>query len=284
MKQNSFVKSHGLGNDYIVLDAENLNFKLTDERIHRMCDVHFGIGSDGILLKVPSDTADFGLRIYNTDASLAENCGNGLRIFSKFLVDYGYTDSSLFTVDILGRLIHCEILEKQHGRVSKVRVEMGKASFVSSEIPVEFSKEECVNETLRIDNQDFAITCVSVGNPHCVVLRENLDIDELLHFGPKIQQQPMFVNGVNVQFAKVISDSEVEIRIFERGVGYTLASGSSSCAVACAMIKNNLVLRDVTISMPGGQLQISVDDDWNIEMTGLVREIASGVLSEEMIE
>jgi diaminopimelate epimerase len=283
MKQNSFVKSHGLGNDYIVLDAENLNFKLTDELIQRMCDVHFGIGSDGILLKVPSDIADFGLRIYNTDASLAENCGNGLRIFSKFLVDYGYTNSSTFSVDILGRLIHCEILEKQDGRVSKVRVEMGKANFVSTEIPIDFSKDECVNETLSIDRQNFSVTCVSVGNPHCVVLRENLDIDELMHFGPKIQQQAMFINGVNVQFAKVISDSEVEIRIFERGVGYTLASGSSSCAVACAMIKNKLVQPNVTITMPGGQLQISVDGDWNIEMTGLVREIATGVLSNEMI-
>ncbi|MDA3883586.1 MAG: diaminopimelate epimerase [Bacteroidales bacterium] len=283
MKHNSFVKSHGLGNDYIVLDAETLNFELSDERIQRICDVHFGIGSDGILLKVPSDIADFGLRIYNTDASLAENCGNGLRIFSKFLVDYGYTDSSTFTVDILGRLIHCEILEKQNGRVSIVRVEMGVASFVSSEIPIDFPHEECVQETLTIADKEFNVTCVSVGNPHCVVLQDILHVDELLQYAPLIQQQPMFINGVNVQFAKVLSDSEVEIRIYERGVGYTLASGSSSCAVACAMIKNNLVQRDVTITMPGGQLQISVDADWNIVMTGSVREIASGVLSDEMI-
>ena len=283
MTPNSFVKSHGLGNDYIVLDSENIDFELTPERVIRICDVHFGIGSDGILLKLPSKIADFGLRIYNTDASLAENCGNGLRIFSKYLVDYGFATDSSFTVDIMGRLIHCEILEKKDGRVSKVRVEMGKANFTSSEIPILFEKPECVQEGITVADTKFTISCVSVGNPHCVVFQNALSVDDLLTYAPLIQKLPMFPNGVNVQFAQKISDTEVEIRIYERGVGYTLASGSSSCAVASAMIKSGFVQNNVTISMPGGQLQISVDDEWNITMTGPVQEIAYGVLSREVL-
>ena len=283
MKTNMFVKSHGLGNDYIVLDSEQLDFELTPERIKRICDVHFGIGSDGILLKVPSSIADFGLLIYNTDATLAENCGNGLRIFSKFLVDYKYTDTSNFTIDIMGRLIHSTIIEKQDGRVSKVKVEMGKANFTSSQIPLDFSKTECVHETIVIDNKEFIINCVSVGNPHCVVLRDHLDYDELCTYAPKIQALPMFPNGVNVQFAKRISETEVAILIYERGVGYTLASGSSSCAVASVMVKNKLTLPQVNIQMPGGVLDIAISSDWDITMIGEAQEIAHGVLSKEML-
>jgi diaminopimelate epimerase len=192
MTPNSFVKSHGLGNDYIVLDSENLQFELTKERIIRICDVHFGIGSDGILVKVPSKAADFGLVIYNTDASIAENCGNGLRIFSKFLHDYGYTQNTSFTVDILGRIVRCNILEFENGKVCKVQVEMGKATFTSSEIPINFHKNEFIGELLDIENQKFTATCVSIGNPHCVVIRDSLDVDELCAFAPKIQALPTF--------------------------------------------------------------------------------------------
>jgi len=284
MEANTFIKSHGLGNDYIVLDSENINFELSNDIIKTLCDIHFGIGSDGILLKVHSCIADFGLVIYNTDASVAENCGNGLRIFSKFLYDYGYTSKKEFTVDIMGRLIHFKIIEETNGKASIVKVEMGKANFVSSEIPIIFNKDECISETIQIEDKSFTVNCVSVGNPHCVVFRDELSIDELLEYAPKIQALPMFPNGVNVQFAKVISDSEVEMRIFERGVGYTLASGSSSCAVASVMIKNKLVNKDVTITMPGGQLSISLDNEWNITMTGPVKEIAKGILSNELFQ
>lgn len=284
METNFFVKSHGLGNCYIVIDSEKINFQLTDERVIRICDLHFGVGSNGILLKVPSSIADFGLKIYNTDASIAENCGNGLRIFSKFLHDYNYLTSDTFTVDILGRLIHCEILEKDaNGKACRIRVDMGKANFIAKEVPVTFAKNECINEPVVFGGKEFHINCVSVGNPHCVVFRDTLDQDELLHYGPIIETDPMFPNRTNVQFAHVVNRHLVEIKIWERGVGNTLASGSSSCAVASAMRKNNLVDEDVTIRMPGGELQISIDKDWNIKMTGPVEEICSGVFCAEMI-
>ena len=284
MQDNSFVKTHGLGNDYIVLDKENIKFELSDNAVIRICDEHFGIGSDGILLKVPSSIADFGLRIFNPDASEAENCGNGLRIFSKYLYDYGFTEATNFSVDILGRLVQCEILEQGHGKASLVRVEMGKANFNSTEIPLSFAKDECVDEVLKIGGKDFRMSCVSMGNPHCVVLCDELDIDELMQYAPQIQALDMFPNGTNVQFAKVISRSEVEIRIFERGAGYTLASGSSSCGVAAVMVRNGWVDRDVTVTMPGGQLKLSVSEDWDLTMTGPVREVCSGVFSAEMAE
>ena len=285
METNFFVKSHGLGNCYIVIDSDKIDFELTDERVIRICDLHFGAGSNGILLKVPSKIADFGLKIYNTDASIAENCGNGLRIFSKFLHDYGYLSSDKFTVDILGRLIHCEILEKNAaGKAIKVRVDMGKANFVAKQVPVNFPKEECINEPVTFGGKEFRINCVSVGNPHCVVFRDELNQEELLKYGPIIETDKMFPNRTNVQFAHVVNRNLVEIKIWERGVGNTLASGSSSCAVASAMRKNNLVDKDVTIRMPGGELQISIDEEWNIKMTGPVEEICSGVFCKEMLK
>jgi len=285
METNFFVKSHGLGNCYIVIDSDKIDFELTDERVIRICDLHFGVGSNGILLKVPSKIADFGLKIYNTDASIAENCGNGLRIFSKFLHDYGYLTSDKFTVDILGRLIHCEILEKNAaGKAVKVRVDMGKANFVAKQVPVNFPKEECINEPVTFGGKEFRINCVSVGNPHCVVFRDELNQEELLKYGPIIETDKMFPNRTNVQFAHVVNRNLVEIKIWERGVGNTLASGSSSCAVASAMRKNNLVDKDVTIRMPGGELQISIDEEWNIKMTGPVEEICSGVFCKEMVK
>ncbi|MBO7125532.1 MAG: diaminopimelate epimerase [Bacteroidales bacterium] len=284
METNFFVKSHGLGNCYIVIDSDKIDFELTDERVIRICDLHFGVGSNGILLKVPSKIADFGLKIFNTDASIAENCGNGLRIFSKFLHDYGYLTSDKFTVDILGRLIHCEILEKNAaGKAIKVRVDMGKANFVAKQVPVNFPKEECINEPVTFGGKEFRINCVSVGNPHCVVFRDDLNQEELLKYGPIIETDKMFPNRTNVQFAHVVNRNLVEIKIWERGVGNTLASGSSSCAVASAMRKNNLVDKDVTIRMPGGELQISIDEEWNIKMTGPVEEICSGVFCKEML-
>ena len=285
METNFFVKSHGLGNCYIVIDSDKIDFELTDERVIRICDLHFGVGSNGILLKVPSKIADFGLKIYNTDASIAENCGNGLRIFSKFLHDYGYLTFDKFTVDILGRLIHCEILEKNAaGKAIKVRVDMGKANFVAKQVPVNFPKEECINEPVTFGGKEFRINCVSVGNPHCVVFRDELNQEELLKYGPIIETDKMFPNRTNVQFAHVVNRNLVEIKIWERGVGNTLASGSSSCAVASAMRKNNLVDKDVTIRMPGGELQISIDEEWNIKMTGPVEEICSGVFCKEMLK
>jgi diaminopimelate epimerase len=281
--QNSFVKSHGLGNDYIVLNQNEISFKLTEDAIRKICDVHFGIGSDGILLKVPSFNAQFGLRILNPDGSEAEKSGNGLRIFAKYLFDYQFAKSRKFTIETLGGLVQAEIIQEKNGKAKAVKVDMGKAIFSPPEIPVNCEKEECIDETLHLEYKDYQINCVSVGNPHCIILTGNLDEKEVKTFGPQIENNPLFPNRINVQFAKVVSPTEVEVMIWERGAGWTLASGSSSCAVAAVTVKKGLTQRCLTVKMPGGDLKIETDENWNMRMTGEVSEIAGGVLSRELV-
>ncbi len=281
--QNFFVKSHGLGNDYIVLNQYEISFELTPKAIQKICDVHYGIGSDGILLKVPSYKANFGLRILNPDGSEAEKSGNGLRIFAKYLYDSKFSKEKIFTIETPGGVVRAEITEEVKKKAKTVKVDMGKANFISAEIPVKCAKNECIDEVLNLEYKDYIINCVSVGNPHCVILKDDLDEKEIKQFGTYIENHPMFPNRINVQFAKVISPTEVEVLIWERGAGWTLASGSSSCAVASVMVKKGLTERKLDVKMPGGTLQIEIDEAWNIKMTGEVREIASGTLSSELV-
>lgn len=281
--QNFFVKSHGLGNDYFVLNEAELSFQLNEKNIRFLCNVHYGISSDGILLKVPSSKADFGLKIYNPDGSEAEKSGNGLRIFAKYLYDYGHTSGKKFTIETLGGLVTAEVSAETNGKANQVKVDMGKAIFGSHQIPVVCDEPECFDHPLSIVDETYLINCVSVGNPHCVILRDRLIQAEILKHGSEIENHPLFPNRINVQFAKVISRSEVEILIWERGAGYTLASGSSSCAVAAVMVKKGLTDRKLNLKMPGGTLQIEIDEAWNIRMEGEVKEIVSGYLSDELI-
>lgn len=281
---NNFVKTHGLGNEYIVLEEDKINFELTEKAIKRICNVNFGIGSDGILLKVKPDKADFGLRIFNPDGSEAEKSGNGLRIFCKFLYDYGYAEGREFSVDTKGGKVTAKIIETVSNKAKLISVEMGKANFNSREIPTNFETAQVIGEKIKADDREYEINCVSMGNPHCVVIKDQLDIDEIKSYGRFIENHNMFPNKINVQFAKVINRNEAEVLIWERGAGFTLASGSSSCAVACVLRKRNLVDDKIKIKMMGGELLIEIDKDWNVKMTGEVRQIAEGTLSQELIE
>ncbi len=282
MEPNFFVKSHGLGNEYIVLDQSAIDFELTVARIVQLCNIHVGIGSDGILLKVPTGKADFGLRILNPDGSEAEKSGNGLRIFAKYLFDWGFTRKLHFTIDTPGGVVTAHILELVNGKAFMIRVDIGRANFKAEEIPVTFPGEECFDVPVYLDGERFNFHCVSVGNPHCVVLRERLDEAEIRKIGPLIENHPMFPNRINVQFVRVVSRDVVDARIWERGAGFTQASGSSSSAIAAVLVRKGLTNRDITVRMPGGTLRIEVDESWNIRLTGEVREIASGVLSREL--
>jgi len=283
-KKNFFVKSHGLGNDYLVFDQEGVTFPFDRETIIRLCDVHYGIGSDGILVKVPAwEGADFGLRIYNPDGSEAEKSGNGLRIFAKYLFDYGHTQSSSFSVSTPGGVVHAEIVERKNKKASQVKVAMGKAVFNAADIPVAVDTPECVDKEIEVGGKKFLINCVSVGNPHCVILTRELKQEEVMTYGPLLENHPLFPHRINVQFAMPVSASRVDILIWERGAGYTLASGSSSCAVAAVMKKKGLIGEEVDIHMPGGMLHIAIDNHWNIHMTGPVEEIVSGILSDEFL-
>ncbi len=284
MERNTFVKMHGLGNEYIVLDNENISFQLTKQAIVRLCNIHFGIGSDGIVLKVPSAKADFGFRVFNPDGSEAEKSGNGLRILCKYLYDYGYAKVKHFSVETLTDIVYAEIIEEANGKAELIKVDMGKAIFSSRDIPVNSDKPEFIAQKIKAGDKEFEVNCVSVGNPHCVVVKNELDESEILKYGPLLENHPLFPNRINVQFAKVLSDHDAQILIWERGAGFTLASGSSSCAASSVLVKRGLIKGDITMHMPGGTLKIQIDNDWNIRMTGEVREIAKGVLSNEILE
>ena len=279
---NEFVKSHGLGNDYIVLDQAQLSGPLTPEAVRTICDYHFGVGSDGILLVVPGTEADFGVRIFNPDGSEAEKSGNGIRILAKFLYDHGYAPRPELTISTLGGLVRAR-LDLDGDRVRMITAEMGRATFVSTEIPVAGPRREVVRETLAVEERRLTVTCVSVGNPHCVIFTDTLDADEVKRLGPKIEHHPSFPNRINVQFAKLLGRDRVSILIWERGAGYTLASGTSSCAVAAACVKNGLTDRTVSIESPGGALAVSIADTWGLTLTGPVSEICRGRLSEDLL-
>ncbi len=264
-----YVKSHGLANDYLVMDPEDLPFELTPKAVRLICDRNRGVGSDGILVVSPGNGADFGVRILNPDGSEAEKSGNGARIFAKFLREHGYTTKDRFTLHTLGGRVTC-VLEHEGGRVAQITVDMGKARFDDV-------------AAIDVDGRPLSVTSVSIGNPHCVVMVPDLAKVDVRALGPKIENHPAFPNRTNVQFAQVLSRREVRIEIWERGAGYTLASGSSSCAVAAVAQRKGLVDRDMTITMPGGQLRITIAEDGEIKMRGPVEEVCSGDLSPDLL-
>jgi diaminopimelate epimerase len=263
-----FVKSHGLGNDYLIVDAHTLGFELTPARIRQICDRYTGVGADGILARVDTRAADFGVRIFNPDGTEAEKSGNGLRIFAKFLYDHGHTRRTEFTVGTRGGTVRARLLLTS-GRVTGVRVEMGRAIIDRS------------LTTLAVDGKEFEVVSLSVGNPHCVVFVAALSLPALLRLGPLIEQHPAFPSRTNVQLAHVESRHAVRALVWERGAGHTLASGSSSCAVAAACFDKGVVDGHVTVHLEGGDLEIEVDRTLDIVMTGPVEEICTGKFSDE---
>jgi diaminopimelate epimerase len=263
------TRSHGLGNDYLVADPAELPFEVTPERVRLLCDRHVGVGSDGLLVL----DGQAGVRIFNPDGSEAEKSGNGLRIFAKWLFDTRRATSDRFTVHTAGGDAPVEI-EAEAGRARQVTVDMGAPQF----------REDLAS--VELDGVPYPVVAVSMGNPHCVVLRQQLDVTELRRIGPRIEQHPAFPNRTNVQLARVPGSSRarVEMLIWERGAGETQASGSSACAVVAACQRLGLVDDRVTASMPGGELQIRRDQAAHLWLRGPVDEIAHVRLSPELIE
>jgi len=277
-----FAKGHGLGNDYIVMDEKDLRSPLSTKAITRICDRNWGVGSDGILLLVPTARADFGLRIFNPDGSEAEKSGNGLRIFAKYLWERGRAKKPTFTVDTKGGLVECQC-RVEGGRMGFVTVEMGRATFRAPEIPMNGPDRDVVGVPLQLGNgTTLSITAVSVGNPHCVTFVERLDEAECRRLGPLMENHPSFPNRTNVQFARAATRDTLDILIWERGAGYTLASGTSSCGAASAAVRNGLCDHGrVKVRMPGGELTIEVRPDWSLRLDGPVEEVYQGTLSAE---
>lgn len=273
-----FYKYHALGNDYIVLDPAEIE-ELTEERICRLCHRNYGLGADGILYgPIDTEQADFALRIFNPDGSEAEKSGNGLRIFARYLWDktkVGENEFSIFTVG-------GKVKVKVHTNGQKVAVEMGQVSFESTGIPVTGPPREVINEQMEIAGQKINYTAATIGNPHCVILSNEISESQTRTLGPLIESHPRFPNRTNVQFMKVLDRSNIRIEIWERGAGYTLASGSSSSAAAATANRLGLCDSNITVHMPGGKLEIVVSENFSITMTGAVTKVAEGSISEEI--
>lgn len=263
-----FVKSHGLGNDYIVVDGARFPITLTPERVRLMCHRHLGIGSDGVLEVSASDDRFF-VRIWNPDGSQAERSGNGLRIAAKFLAEHGYTRESVFAIETVAGAVRTEVFRDTTG-VRSVRLEMGRA------------RVDRAVKRLDVAGRALDVTVVSVGNPHCVVFGEPMTRERLFEAGPLIENHARFPDRINVQLAEPESRERVRALIWERGAGHTLASGTSACAVAAACRDRGLVDGRVTVVMEGGELTIEVAEDLDLIMTGPVEEVATGILSPDL--
>jgi diaminopimelate epimerase len=277
-----FTKGHGLGNDYLVMEEREVDFPLTPAAVRWICHRNWGVGSDGILLRTASTVADVGLRIFNPDGSEAEKSGNGLRIFAKYLWERGGLRRSPARIETKGGVVEA-VCHVEGARVGEVTVEMGRATFRAPEIPMHGPDREVVAVPLQVGDRTLAVTCVSVGNPHCVVFTDRLDDDEVRALGPRIETHPAFPNRTNVQFARPVARDRVEIRIWERGAGWTLASGSSSCAVAAAAVRNGLADAHIAVTSPGGELGVEVRDDWSIRLRGPVAEVCEGTLAPDLL-
>jgi diaminopimelate epimerase len=275
-----FSKYHALGNDYIVINPDDiLSEQLTAVQIQRICDRHYGIGSDGILLgPLPNAPADFGLRIFNPDGSEAEKSGSGIRIFSRCLWDKGLVQAEPFTIATKGGVVEAQLFEE--GRM--VRVEMGRVSFHSKKIPVTGPPREVVNERIAIGGEVLNITAATIGNPHCVVMEQELSPERAKYLGPLIESSGMFSRRINVQFMKILDRRRIQIEIWERGAGYTLASGSSSCAAAAVAHRLGLCDAEIAVQMPGGVIHVRIAEDYQMTMTGPVTKVAVGQISPEI--
>ncbi|HEU6446934.1 MAG TPA: diaminopimelate epimerase [Verrucomicrobiae bacterium] len=275
----AFSKYHALGNDYIVIDPKDLPAPLTTEQVKTICHRNFGVGSDGILLgPLPAQNAKCALKIYNPDGSIAEKSGNGLRIFSRYLWDKKFVGNDEFVIQTDGGLVRSTVFE--NGKM--VRVEMGKVSFTSDKIPVAGPKREVLNEKISVGGREFTFCAATIGNPHCVLPLPEIN-PELAHkFGPLLETHSNFPNRTNVQFLKVLDRANIQIEIWERGAGYTLASGSSSSAAAAVAHKLGLVDKNISVHMPGGIIKIEIGDEFAIRMTGSVTKVTEGKMAEEM--
>ena len=275
-----FHKYHALGNDYIVLDPSEVPGMPAPGQICRICRRNYGVGSDGILYgPVDTDKADFALRIFNPDGSEAEKSGNGLRIFARYLRDRGKVQDRPFSISTAGGRVQAQIQDDG----AMVTVEMGRVSFDSTQIPVAGPQREVINETITVDGRDLTFCAATIGNPHCVIVCDEVCEARTRRLGPMIECDERFPNRTNVQFVKVLDRSNIRIEIWERGAGYTLASGSSSSAAAVAR-RLGLCDSNITVHMPGGELEINLAEDFSVTMTGPVTKVADGELSDGIFD
>lgn len=295
-KRIPFTKLHGIGNDYIYISSLSEDedfFDLSGIDLGKLawevCRYHFGIGGDGLILVLPSDKADFRMRIFNPDGSEAEMCGNGIRGFAKYVYDRGFIKDKKIRVETHAGIIIPEITGAKDGKARMIRVDMGEPILESKRIPVELKKNRVINEKILVDDQELYITCVSMGNPHCVLFAdkgEAIDTESghkvfisttlIRNLGPRLERFEIFPGRINVHFVRVLNEDELEMRTWERGVGETLACGTGACAALVAGVLNKRTERQAKIHLLGGDLLTEWDEDNHVYMEGPAEESFRG--------
>lgn len=280
MKSIKFTKMHGCGNDYVYIDGarERIAGEDKPEWVRRVSDRHFGVGSDGAIFINPSSEADFEMEMYNADGSRSEMCGNGIRCVGKYVYDKGLTEKEQISVISGGQIKYLE-LTVENRQVSQVKVNMGAPVLKAEEIPVLSDGQEVIAKPITIPEtgESYQMTCVSMGNPHAVVFLEDVDNLEIEKIGPYFEHHSCFPNRTNTEFVKVLDRQNVQMRVWERGTGETLACGTGCCAVAVACVLNGLTENEVTVHVLGGKLKIFWDRNENlVYMTGPAETVFEG--------
>ena len=284
---HDYCKYHGLGNDYLVIEPRTFHEALTGAQVRAICDRHRGIGSDGVLLgpltagRPPGLAPEVpALRIFNPDGSEGEKSGNGLRIFARYLWEQGHVRGSPFSIHTPGGTVRVRVLAADGTRIA---IEMGQVRFTSQDIPMTGPPREVLREALRVGDADYTISAATLGNPHCVVLVDDPTPALAQAVGPQIERHASFPQRTNVQFLRVLDRHAIRIEIWERGAGYTQASGTSSCASAAVACRLGLCETPVTVHMPGGRLEIRLEPDYRVELEGDVAAVGSGRFAPEFL-
>lgn len=273
-----FTKMHGLGNDYVYVNCFEEKIDNPPAVARFVSDRHFGIGSDGLIMINPSKTADFEMEMYNADGFRGEMCGNGIRCVAKYVYDYGLTDKTQISVETLGGIKYLD-LTVEDGKVSLVKVDMGKPELEADLIPIISEREQVIDEPIEVDGKEYHMTGVSMGNPHAVIYVDDVKGLDLEKIGPKFENHERFPKRINTEFVHCIDRQTVEMRVWERGSGETLACGTGACAVAVSSILNNLTDTQVTVKLLGGDLQIEWDREKDrVFMTGPATVVFDGVI------
>ena len=272
-----FTKMQGAGNDYIYVNCFTETVKNPEETAVRVSDRHFGVGADGLVLICPSENADFFMDIYNADGSRAKMCGNATRCVAKYVYDNKMTDKTEIALETLSG-IKCIKITVQDGKAVAARVNMGAPILTPREIPTKFDGETVVSQNLTIDDTTYAVTCVSMGNPHCVLYTDDVHALDLPRIGPKFENHEMFPDRINTEFVHIVSETEFDMRVWERGSGETLACGTGACAATVASILNGYCKRDteIKVNLLGGTLYINWTADGDVYMTGPAETVCTG--------
>ncbi len=278
LKQIRFTKMHGIGNDYVYIDCFKEKVEDPKRLAVLMSPRHFSVGSDGVILICPSDRADAKMRMFNADGSEGKMCGNGIRCVGKYLYDEKIVTKNVITVDTLSGIKTLDITEK-NGKAELIGVDMGEPEFRPEKIPAVFDGDEMINEPVTVLNKTYKITAVSMGNPHAVIFTDNVKDLPLEKIGPYFENCEIFPLRVNTEFIRVVSKTELEMRVYERGSGETFACGTGACAAVAAAVKNGICEKEkeITVNLLGGKLYITYKEDGHIYMRGTAQKVYDGV-------